>query len=52
MSSLGDEVWNRFNAGKDQQKWYYTNIAKSLGSQSTFPLVEELQKEVERLFEN
>jgi (p)ppGpp synthase/HD superfamily hydrolase len=47
---LGDEVWTRFNAGKEQQKWYYTNIVKSLGFQSAFPLVNVLQVEVNRLF--
>jgi (p)ppGpp synthase/HD superfamily hydrolase len=52
FEELGDEVWNRFNAGKEQQKWYYRNIVESLSFHSTFPLVAELQKEVERLFGN
>jgi (p)ppGpp synthase/HD superfamily hydrolase len=52
FEELGDEVWTRFNAGKEQQKWYYTNIVKSLGTQSTFPLVRELQNEVDLLFED
>ncbi|MGG1676039.1 HD domain-containing protein [Neobacillus sp. NRS-1170] len=47
---VGDKVWDRFNAGRDQQKWYYTNIVESLGSHSTFPLLEDLKKEVDRLF--
>ncbi|MDN3018322.1 HD domain-containing protein [Paenibacillus sp. BSR1-1] len=47
---VGEEVWERFNAGKDQQKWYYTKIVESLGSQSTFTLLEELKIEVDRLF--
>jgi (p)ppGpp synthase/HD superfamily hydrolase len=47
---LGDSVWSRFNAGKDRQKWYYTTIVDSLGYQSSFPLLEELKTEVERLF--
>jgi (p)ppGpp synthase/HD superfamily hydrolase len=46
----GDAVWERFNRGKEQQEWYYQNIVKSLGYQSTFPLQEELKKEVNRLF--
>jgi (p)ppGpp synthase/HD superfamily hydrolase len=24
---IGDELWSRFNAGKEEQKWYYTAIA-------------------------
>ncbi|OLS40615.1 HD domain-containing protein [Bacillus sp. MRMR6] len=47
---VGDSVWSRFNAGKEQQKWYYTNMVESLGHQSSFPLLEELKTEVERLF--
>ena len=47
---VGEEVWKRFNAGKEQQKWYYTNVVESLGTQSTFDLLKELQKEVDRLF--
>jgi (p)ppGpp synthase/HD superfamily hydrolase len=47
---VGEEVWNRFNAGKEQQKWYYTNVVESLGSQSTFDLLIELRNEVDRLF--
>ena len=46
----GDVVWERFNRGKHQQEWYYRNIVKSLGTLSTFKLLEELQEEVERLF--
>jgi (p)ppGpp synthase/HD superfamily hydrolase len=47
---VGEEVWKRFNAGKEQQKWYYTNIVESLGVQSTFALLTELRFEVDRLF--
>ncbi|WP_462408629.1 HD domain-containing protein [Neobacillus sp. Marseille-QA0830] len=46
----GEEVWTRFKRGKDQQKWYYTNIVKSLKHEGSFPLAEELEKEVNQLF--
>lgn len=46
----GEQVWERFNAGKQQQEWYYRNVVESLGATSTFHLLEDLQKEVERLF--
>lgn len=49
---LGDLIWDRFNAGKEDQEWYYINIVKSLGEQSTFPLLNELETEVELLFKN
>lgn len=47
---VGDEVWSRFNAGKEQQKWYYTHVIDSLGVQSSFELLNQLRAEVERLF--
>jgi (p)ppGpp synthase/HD superfamily hydrolase len=46
----GDAVWDRFNAGKEHQAWYYKNIVESLGQMSSFPLLKELQTEVELLF--
>lgn len=49
---LGEEVWKKFKRGKEQQKWYYTNVIKSLESQSSFHLLEELKIEVNRLFKN
>ncbi|MBT2697492.1 bifunctional (p)ppGpp synthetase/guanosine-3',5'-bis(diphosphate) 3'-pyrophosphohydrolase [Bacillus sp. ISL-40] len=47
---LGDAVWNIFNAGKELQAWYYTNIVDSLGHMSSFPLLKELDVEVNLLF--
>jgi (p)ppGpp synthase/HD superfamily hydrolase len=47
---VGEEVWDRFNAGKEQQKWYYTNVVESLAAQSTFDLLTDLRNEVDRLF--
>ncbi|MEH7247336.1 HD domain-containing protein [Neobacillus niacini] len=47
---IGEEVWTRFNAGKEQQKWYYTNVVDSLGAQSTFDLLADLETEVDRIF--
>ncbi len=46
----GEEVWKKFNRGKEQQKWYYTNVIESLCAQNSFSLIEELRKEVDRLF--
>lgn len=47
----GNKVWDRFNRGKEQQEWYYTNIVESLGYTSTFHLQQELSKAVHLLFE-
>ncbi|MCC3358529.1 HD domain-containing protein [Bacillus sp. REN16] len=46
----GEQVWRRFSRGKEKQEWYYRNVTDSLGYASTFPLLEELKKEVDRLF--
>jgi len=27
---MGEEIWSRFNRGKEKQAWYYTEIVKSL----------------------
>ncbi|WP_245980205.1 HD domain-containing protein [Peribacillus asahii] len=29
-SRIGEEVWNRFNSGKEEQDWYYQSIATQL----------------------
>jgi len=47
---IGAEIWNKFNAGKEKQEWYYTQIVESLNYQNSFPLVEELKEEVHNLF--
>jgi (p)ppGpp synthase/HD superfamily hydrolase len=46
----GDEIWKRFKRGKEKQEWYYRNIIDSLGTGSTFHLLEELKAEVNQLF--
>ncbi|MDR6999896.1 HD domain-containing protein [Neobacillus niacini] len=48
---MGDRVWERFNRGKEKQKWYYTNIVESLGYQGDLSLLEELRNEVDLLFQ-
>jgi (p)ppGpp synthase/HD superfamily hydrolase len=47
---VGEEVWSRFNAGREQQKWYYTSVVNSLGTKSSFELLTELRVEVDKLF--
>lgn len=49
---IGDILWKRFNRGKDQQKWYFTELLKSLapGSHYCPPLYQLLQAPVNELF--
>lgn len=50
-TDIGEEVWDRFNRGKQQQEWYYTNIAESLGHlPPAFRLQKELSDAVDQLF--
>lgn len=46
----GESVWTRFNRGREKQNWYYWQVAASLGSQSSFPMLDELKGEIESLF--
>lgn len=46
----GEEVWNRFNRGRDKQEWYYRSLIDSLGTQGTFPLLEQLKTAVQTAF--
>ena len=31
-NEIGDELWSYFNRGKEQQKWYFTNVAANMYS--------------------
>ena len=33
-SKLGEEVWTRFNAGKEEQEWYYSGISEAFMKRS------------------
>ncbi|WP_059170407.1 HD domain-containing protein [Bacillus sp. FJAT-27445] len=46
----GEEVWSRFNRGRDKQEWYYRSLIDSLGSQGSFPLLEDLKSAVDKAF--
>lgn len=50
LTNLGEATWNRFKRGREMQKWYYTELVKSLGHESDFPLLVLLKKEVENVF--
>ncbi|KKB43819.1 HD domain-containing protein [Bacillus thermotolerans] len=47
----GVNVWERFNRGKKQQHWYYSEVLKKLAPRKAeFKLIEELEREVKQLF--
>jgi (p)ppGpp synthase/HD superfamily hydrolase len=50
---VGDKVWDRFNAGKSDQLWYYRTVTQALieaaGDGRARALIEELRLAVEQL---
>jgi (p)ppGpp synthase/HD superfamily hydrolase len=47
---LGDEVWERFNAGKEDQLWYYRSCVETFDVSSySGPMLEELRSLVGQL---
>ncbi|MBS3068038.1 bifunctional (p)ppGpp synthetase/guanosine-3',5'-bis(diphosphate) 3'-pyrophosphohydrolase [Candidatus Micrarchaeota archaeon] len=50
---IGDELWKRFNASKEQQMWYYYSMLKSFSSGSSIvdlQMYKDFKKCVEQLF--
>ena len=47
---LGDKVWERFNAGKDDQLWYYISCIKAFDATGySGPMLEELRRLVKKM---
>ena len=50
LDALGDELWGRFNSGKERQLWWYRSVADLVQERLPGnPLGEELAGQVERL---
>jgi (p)ppGpp synthase/HD superfamily hydrolase len=52
LRSVGDEIWRRFNGGKDGTLWYYRALVEAFGTAGSNPVAEELDRvvgELERL---
>jgi (p)ppGpp synthase/HD superfamily hydrolase len=43
---VGEQVWNRFNAGKDETLWYYRELVKAFRKVLKSPIVDELDRVV------
>lgn len=51
LERQGDDVWSRFNRGKEQQQWYYSSIVKAvLPFKKEYKLIGELEEEVKAVF--
>ncbi|MDQ1372798.1 MAG: hypothetical protein QOJ09_136 [Actinomycetota bacterium] len=46
---LGDLIWDRFNAGRDEQLWYYRAVVEVLRTRFPGRLTDELADVVQRL---
>jgi (p)ppGpp synthase/HD superfamily hydrolase len=52
LRSSGDELWQRFNGGKESTLWYYRALVEAFETAGSNPVVEELGRvvaEMERL---
>lgn len=46
---VGERLWGRFNAGKEETLWYYGDLVRVLREAGESPLVEELARTVEEI---
>ena len=47
---LGEKLWERFNADKEMQRWYYKGLAESLASLAAYPAYHEFKELVRKVF--
>ena len=47
--TYGDDVWRRFNGGKDGSLWYYRSLVEAFREAGTSPLLKELDRVVSTL---
>lgn len=47
--AVGDELWRRFNAGRDDQIWYYNELVAVFVRRTSGPLVDEFRQAVAQL---
>jgi len=51
LDKEGEKLWNRFRRSKEKQKWYYSNMAKSLKSNTTDKIILEMAEEMKELID-
>lgn len=50
LATVGDKLWERFNAPKSELKWYYESIAEALSPISDMAMQKELCRLVSEVF--
>jgi len=51
VATLGDALWARFSASKEQTLWYYRSVAAALAENWQHPILRELDEAVRRMHE-
>jgi hypothetical protein len=46
---IGNAVWERFNAGRDDQLWYYRALVEAYRARAGGPMVDELDRLVRQI---
>lgn len=49
---IGDELWERFNAPKEMQAWYYSGLVDAFCEMQNYPETEELYWEMNALYKD
>jgi (p)ppGpp synthase/HD superfamily hydrolase len=49
LARHGETIWARFNAGREDQLWYYRRVLEALGHGWEDPLLDALRREVDGL---
>lgn len=52
FNMIGNKVWDRFNAPKEKQLWYYQGIAESLKDLQGIKMYEELTEKINYIIKN
>ena len=47
---LGDKLWDKFNRGYEDQKWYYNELVKSLSSLEEYDMYQQFKLVVKEIF--
>ena len=50
LETNGDALWDRFNAGYEEQKWYYTSLVDALSDLGDAELYQEFKERVSSVF--
>ena len=50
LQQVGEVLWKRFNATKEQIHWYYSGIVEALQGLEEYPMYAELKELVKRVF--